>query len=73
MRGWSGNLPLLIGVGAIPVLAAGGLLELLRTHLIEVSTVVIGLGWVALAVALAAVLRRDAPATLASGHPIAPS
>lgn len=61
LPGWSRNLPLLIGVGAIPVLVVGGLLELVRAHLIEVSTVVIGLGWVALAVALS----RAAPAKLA--------
>jgi hypothetical protein len=65
----SRNAPLLIGVGAIPLLAVGGLLELLRSHLIEVSTVVVGLGWVALAVAL----RHSATAKLASNHPIAPS
>ena len=68
LPGWRRNLPLLIGVGAIPALAVGGLLELMRTHLIEVSTVAIGLGWVALAVAL----RRVAPAKVASSHPIAP-
>jgi hypothetical protein len=64
LPGWTRNLPLLIGAGAIPVLAVGGLLELLRTHLIEVSTVVIGLGWVALAMALARariVSRYDLP------------
>lgn len=64
LPGWTRNLPLLIGAGAIPVLAVGGLLELLRTHLIEVSTVVIGLGWVALAMALARariVSRYDVP------------
>ena len=62
------NLPLLIGVGAKPVLVVGGLLELMRTHLFEVATVAIGLGWVALALAL----RRVAPGKVASGHPIAP-
>lgn len=68
LPGWRRNLPLLIGVGAIPVLAVDGLLEQMRTHLLEVSTVVIGLGWVA----LSAALRRPAPAKLASSHPIAP-
>ena len=63
LPGWSRNLPLLIGAGAIPVLAIGGLLELVRDHLIEVSTVVTGLGWVALAVAL----RRANAAMTASG------
>lgn len=68
LPGWSRNLPLLIGAGAIPVLAVGGLLEILRTHLIEVSTVVIGLGWVALGVAL----RLGARVEVVPDHRIAP-
>jgi hypothetical protein len=64
LPGWRRNLPLLIGVGALPVLAVAGLLELLRTHLVEVSTVVTGLGWLALGVALARariVSRHEVP------------
>jgi hypothetical protein len=64
LPGRSRNLPLVIGAGAIPALVIGGLLEMLRTHLIETSTVIVGLAWIALAVALARtriVSRDDLP------------
>lgn len=46
------SLPLAIGLGALPLLMLGGLLESVDERLFELPIALLGLGWVALGVAL---------------------
>ena len=46
------SLPLLVGVAAIPLLMIGGALEAVSERLLEIPIVLLGLGWIALGVAL---------------------
>jgi len=67
LRGRYADLPWAMGLSAIPLLIVGGALETISERLLELPVALLGLGWIALGVALwSAASARSTPAVRAA-------